>query len=83
MTYRGHVVNGTIVLESDAKLPNGTVVRVAPFGAKKQRTAKKPDPLAKIAELAFDAGIRDLSMNADHYLYGHPKVSHARKRRVS
>jgi hypothetical protein len=33
------------------------------------------DPLWKMAELAVDMGIPDLSVNIDHYLYGHPKVT--------
>ena len=32
------------------------------------------DPVWRMGELAVDTGIPDLSVNIDHYLYGHPKV---------
>jgi hypothetical protein len=32
------------------------------------------DPIWQMGELAVDTGIPDLSVNIDHYLYGHPKV---------
>ena len=32
MTYHGRVKNGVVVLDDDAKMPEGTVVRVEPIG---------------------------------------------------
>jgi hypothetical protein len=71
MTYRGRVTGGVIVLEEGAALPDGAEVRVDLV----ESSAPEPHPLLKILDLAADAGIADLSVNADHYLYGHPKVS--------
>jgi hypothetical protein len=30
-----------------------------------------------MGEEALETGIPDLATNADHYLYGHPKIVHA------
>jgi len=77
MCYRGTVRNGVVVLEPEAKLPEGTSVRV--------ETEKVPatndedlDPVFRMGELAVDTGIPDLGVNLDHYLYGHPKVTDGR-----
>ena len=83
MSYKGTVKNGVVVLESEARLPEGTpvlvhleswesVVAKAPLGT------PEDDPAFKMAELAGPTGIPDLAVNADHYLYGHPKVSDGR-----
>jgi hypothetical protein len=81
MSYRGTVRNGVVVLEPEAKLPEGTVVRVeaaeppAAGGKSKVREADELDPVWRMGELAVPTGITDLATNADHYLYGHPKVT--------
>jgi hypothetical protein len=33
--------------------------------------------LFRMGDYAMETGIPDLATNADHYLYGHPKVTHA------
>lgn len=85
MCYYGTIKNGVVVLEPDAKLPEGAAVRVevapeswesvipkAPMGVPEE------DPAFGMAELAGPTGIPDLAVNIDHYLYGHPKVSDGR-----
>jgi len=78
MSYRGEVKGGVIVLEGVA-LPDGTVVRVEPVSKRAKRKNKGGfDPAFTIGELAVETGLKDLATNADHYLYGHPKVTHGR-----
>jgi hypothetical protein len=84
MSYKGTVKNGVVVLESPGALPEGTVVRVEPEQkpgtADEARTIPKSelDPVWRMGELAVPTGIPDLATNADHYLYGHPKVTDAK-----
>ncbi len=76
MTYRGEVRGGAIVLEGGVHLPEGTPVLVQPCA---QVTAGEVvDDLFEMGKLAVETGISDLATNVDHYLYGHPKVDHAR-----
>ena len=83
MSYRGTIKNGVVVLEAGADLPEGAAVRVEPEGVNAMPEALAVTPDAdldaawRIGELAKPTGIPDLSVNIDHYLYGHPKVSHA------
>ena len=77
MSYKGTVKNGVVVLEPPAKLPEGTVVRVEPE-PEPVATDAELDPAWRMDELAGPTGIPDLSVNADHYLYGHPKVTDAK-----
>lgn len=74
MTYRGKVAGGVVVLEGNARLPEGTVVQIEPVAP-----AAEPDEDAvyRLADLAVPTGIPDLATNIDHYLYGHPKADHA------
>ena len=65
------------MLEPGVKLPDGTPVHVETDAAATQPVAAEADSLFRMGELAVDTGIPDLATNADHYLYGHPKVSHA------
>jgi hypothetical protein len=79
MTYRGTVKNGVVILEPDAKLPEGTPVRVElepaqPQAGEAALPAPEDDPLWNLTKFAGETGIPDLSVNVDHYLYGHPKV---------
>ena len=83
MSYNGTVKNGVIVLEPGVKLLEGTSVRVEtepPAAAEPALVTTRPedDPLWSIPDLAVDTGIPDLAVNADHYLYGHPKVTDGR-----
>lgn len=77
MTYRGRVRGGAIVLDPGVDLPEGSVVRIELEPSERSRRDESADPLFRMAELAVDTGIKDLSTNIDHYLYGHPKASDA------
>ncbi|MCK4659124.1 MAG: hypothetical protein KAV82_06335 [Phycisphaerae bacterium] len=70
MTYRGKVKNGVVVLDGEAMLPEGVVVRVEPVEATKPKTgATVYKRLAEIAGKA--AGLPpDLARQHDHYLHG-------------
>jgi hypothetical protein len=83
MSYRGTVKNGVVVLEPGVSLPEGTSVRVEVEPASEQQVATampapEDDLLFDMGKYAVKTGIPDLSVNADHYLYGHPKVSDGR-----
>jgi hypothetical protein len=83
MSYKGTVRNGVVVLEPGASLPEGTPVKVEPetwesVFPKAPLGPPEEDPAYRMAERAGPTGIPDLSINADHYLYGHPKVSDGR-----
>ncbi|MEK7732119.1 MAG: hypothetical protein AAB363_09725 [Planctomycetota bacterium] len=75
MTYRGQVKNGVVVLEDASGLSEGTVVRVEPL-PQLPRKHDGTESIFRLADRAKPTGIRDLAINHDHYLYGHPKVSH-------
>lgn len=77
MSYKGTVKNGVVVLEPGAKLAEGTEVRVEPKSPSPAGD-RELDPIWQMGDLAVDCGPADLSVNADHYLYGHPKVTDAR-----
>lgn len=79
MSYKGTVKNGVVVLEPGANLPEGTSVRVE-AEAPRLKSDAELDPVWRMGELAVDTGIPDLAVNIDHYLYGHPKVTDAKKR---
>ena len=78
MIYRGTVKGKMVLLEPGAELPDGTPVQVETNeSGDNGSVAGGSDPF-RMGERAVPAGIPDLAANADHYLYGHPKVSHAR-----
>lgn len=69
MTYEGKVINGVVVLEPGAQLPEGTCVRVEPL-------EERPllDLLQAVEQAPPNANWpRDGAMEVDHYLYGTPK----------
>ncbi len=71
MTYHGKIKNGVVELSSDARLPEGADVIVEVI-----QSTSQPDTSESayaIGELAADTGVGDLSVNLDHYLYGHAK----------
>jgi len=72
VTYRGKVTSGVIVLEPGVHLPEGADVEVELIEF--EGIDEEKDPLLGILDLAGPTGIPDLSVNIDHYLYGHPKV---------
>jgi hypothetical protein len=66
-----------VVFPGPVQLPEGTPVRVEALSEQPRETtgpAAADDPIWRMTELATDMGISDLATNADHYLYGHPKV---------
>jgi hypothetical protein len=73
MLLEGSVLNGTIVLDTPANLPDGTRVRIEPVVA----PAKTPGPTLaeRLKDIigAVDNLPEDAAANVDHYLYGHPK----------
>ena len=82
MTVRGKIKNGKVFLDNPTALPDGTEVEVRPVKrarkAKKPNKAKKLPPRSLAERLApFIGAVKDLpsdmSVNLDHYLYGHPK----------
>ena len=77
MCYHGTIKNGVVVLEPAAKLPEGAAVRVE-IDLQPIVRDEDLDPVWRMGELAKPTGIPDLAVNADHYLYGHPKVADAR-----
>lgn len=77
MTYRGTVKGNMVLLEPGVKLPDGTPVQVETDATASQSASAEADAVFRMGELAVDTGIPDLATNADYYLYGHPKVSHA------
>lgn len=76
VVYQGSIRNGTVVVEGQLPLPDGTAVEIIPL---RRQTPEAPvvgnDILLQIARMAQPTGIPDLSVNIDHYLYGHPKVT--------
>ena len=71
MSFQGVVINGTIVLDDHAQLPEGARVEVVV-----QEPAKAASPLGEM--LLKHAGKaqglpEDLAAQHDHYLYGTPK----------
>jgi hypothetical protein len=77
MVYDGIIQNGVVVFQGAIALPDGTPVRIEPVVATPapRSDADDLDPVFRMAELAGDAGAADLSINIDHYLYGHPKIA--------
>ncbi len=79
MVYQGTVQNGVVVFPNGIQLPDGTPVQVELLSESSgpkptENNGEQLDPIWKMGELAVDTGIPDLSVNIDHYLYGHPKV---------
>lgn len=70
MTYKGHIKNGSVVLDEPVTLPDGAEVTVDLVAAKS---------LVPLAELLKDVIGKATGLPADassqkrHYLYGHPK----------
>jgi len=87
MVCRGIVKNGVIVPLKELSIPDGTEVRInvsrKAIAAKKRGKPssrksgqRNDDDVFNMGDLAVKTGIPDLSINIDHYLYGHPKVKH-------
>jgi hypothetical protein len=75
MTLRGHIRNGTLVLDELPQLPDGTAVEV------ELRTVDVEDAPPTLYERYHQiVGIApdlpsDFSINHDHYIHGTPKRS--------
>jgi hypothetical protein len=67
-----------VVFEHRLPLPEGALVRVVPEAEPGPGTATAIDPLFRMGELAAPTDIPDLASEADHHLYGHPRVTNAR-----
>jgi len=73
MTVRGHILNGTVVLDEPVKLPDGTSVEVD------VRALSKGDEGPTLYERLADViGIApglpaDMAESHDHYIHGTPK----------
>ena len=77
MIYHGTVKGNVVVLEAGAFLPDGTPVQVETGQRGGNGSMSEGNELFRMGELAVETGIADLALNADHYLYGHPKVKNA------
>jgi hypothetical protein len=77
MSYKGIVKDNVVVLEPGVELPDGTTVHVETDATDDIVLPAGKTDLFEMGELAAETGIPDLAANADHYLYGHPKVSNA------
>jgi len=70
VSYKGTVKNGVVVLPPEVKLPDGTVVEIAPLGP----LAGDPSFLRELLKLAKDRDWpEDFALNHAHYTKGHPK----------
>ena len=70
MTYRGHIKNGSVVLDQPVALPDGAEVTVdlVPAAPPVPLAESLKDVIGKTSGLPADA-----SSHKRHYLYGHPK----------
>jgi hypothetical protein len=71
MSYIGTVTHGVVVLPADAKLEEGTQVRVEPV-AEEPKVQTLGQRLMKFAGIAKGLP-SDMARNHDHYLHGRPK----------
>jgi len=71
MSYVGTVANGVVVLPPEARLDDGTKVRVEPVAAE-PAAGTLGQRLMKFAGTA-DGLPSDMARNHDHYLHGRPK----------
>ena len=70
MTFKGHIKNGTVVLDEAVTLPDGAAVTVDVI------PLQPPVPLAELLKgvIGKATGLpSDASSQKRHYLYGHPK----------
>ena len=68
MTYTGTVRNGVVVLPPDAKIADGTPVRVEPVDEPPTWGEVFKDLIGSVEGLP-----PDMARNHDHYLHGAPK----------
>lgn len=70
VSYKGTVKNGVVILPRNAKLPNGTAVKVTPVASRPEDDFT--DMLVSLSKKVRGLP-RDLAAQHDHYLYGTPK----------
>ena len=70
MSYKGTVKDGVVILPLNAKLRNGTEVKVTPIAGKQDDDFT--DMLVSVSKKVRGLP-RDLAAQHDHYLYGTPK----------
>ena len=70
VSYKGTVKNGVVILPRNAKLPNGTAVRVTPVA--RRQNDDFTDMLVSLSKKVRGLP-RDLAAQHDDYLYGTPK----------
>jgi hypothetical protein len=70
MPYRGHIQDGTVVLDEPVTLPNGTVVHVEPVEPEHAPTLveRSREIIGSVPDLP-----EDMAENHDHYIHGTPK----------
>jgi len=75
MVYRGHVRNGKIEIDEDARLPEGAEVDVTLRHVGDRRSEPVPTVYEQLEDIIGTVPDlpEDLSVNHDHYLYGVPK----------
>ena len=75
LSYTGKIINGVIVLTTNAILPEGAGVKVELLEEHTAPAAASPlgELLLKYAGVIDDLPA-DIAKNHDHYLYGSPKV---------
>lgn len=81
MVCFGTVRNGVVVPKGKPKLREGTRVRIEVV--KDAPDPRKPKPVFRLSDLAVPMGVPDLAAEDDHYLYGTPKRTGAKRKRKS
>jgi hypothetical protein len=68
MTYRGHIENGSVVLDDTVVLPDGAEVRVEPLDEQGKTLADRfGDLIGCISDFPSD-----MAENHNHYIHGTP-----------
>ena len=76
MVYHGRVMNGRIILDGEARLPEGVAVRIDVIESSANgESGQRGSVWDRLLELSGKAdGLpADYSEQIDHYLYGTPK----------
>lgn len=76
MTYKGHVENGTIVLDEPTDLPDGALVTVDVCAASERAEDDSMPTLTDMLAPFIGKAVglpEDAAENHDHYLYGTPR----------
>ena len=76
MVYRGHVKNGTIILDEDVTLPDGTPVTIQPAEPAEATTPSEVPTLYERFQnvIGKATGLpEDFAHQHDHYIHGTPK----------